>query len=151
MKTLIRISLLICLSVLAGCKFFTDMEMEKLCKKDGGIKIYEQVKLPKEMFSRYGNPNFFNTVNRSENVIKVSGNGYESMWESQYLRRGSPSLRKDVFSVVRQSDGKLLGTLTSYARHGGDVLPRLGPDSAKRCPKDLAQTDLWRSIFKKQD
>ncbi len=42
---------------LSGCeKFALDRQMEELCKKDGGVKIYETVTLPASMFDRLGDP-----------------------------------------------------------------------------------------------
>jgi len=43
--------------VLTGCeKFALDRQMEDLCKKDGGVKVYETVTLPASMFDQLGDP-----------------------------------------------------------------------------------------------
>ena len=43
--------------LLSGCeKFALDRQMEELCKKDGGVKVYETVTLPPEMFDQWGDP-----------------------------------------------------------------------------------------------
>ena len=35
-------------------KFALDRQMEELCKKGGGVKVYETVTLPPEMFDQWG-------------------------------------------------------------------------------------------------
>lgn len=43
---------------LGGCgsKYAADKELQALCAKDGGMKVYERVVLPASEFSRWGQP-----------------------------------------------------------------------------------------------
>ena len=115
--------------------------------KDGGIKVYEQVKLPRKMFNDYGDPNFFKSAQRSGNAYIRSGNGYESIWEMERIVDGSPGLTKHIFTIARQSDGKVLGTRIIYSRKGGDILPHLGPDSSAHCPEGVSTSLFLQKIF----
>ena len=46
-----------CIALISGCeKFELDRQMEELCKKDGGVRVYETVKLPPELFDQNGDP-----------------------------------------------------------------------------------------------
>lgn len=41
--------------LLAGCeKARLDAQVKELCAKDGGIKVYETVKLPADRFNQWG-------------------------------------------------------------------------------------------------
>ena len=41
---------------ISGCeKYALDRQMEELCKKDGGVRIFEHVKLPANRFDEHGN------------------------------------------------------------------------------------------------
>ncbi len=59
MKTSLTLLLaIIALPLLSACatpsQIMADAEVRRLCEKDGGIKVYETVKLPAEQFDRYG-------------------------------------------------------------------------------------------------
>ena len=41
-----------------GEKAVLDRQVRELCAKDGGIKVYETVKLPAEKFNEWGRPSF---------------------------------------------------------------------------------------------
>lgn len=47
----------IALLALVGCeRWELDRQMEELCKRDGGVKVYETVTLPASEFSNVGQP-----------------------------------------------------------------------------------------------
>lgn len=50
-------SMVTAMLALAGCeRWALDQQMEELCKKDGGIRVYETVTLPASDFSNIGQP-----------------------------------------------------------------------------------------------
>ena len=55
-----RIGLLLLVLLLAGCeKHRLDEQVKELCAKDGGVRIYETVTLPREVFTEYGDLKFY--------------------------------------------------------------------------------------------
>lgn len=126
-----------------GKQAYYDAQVNRLCKKDGGIKVYETVKLPTERFDNYGNIGV-----RSKEYAKPTDEYYFEA-EDQYLRKGDSILIKATTQVIRRSDGKVLGESTRYGRGGGD-LPGPWHPSSFDCPqiKD-AEGKLESSIFKK--
>lgn len=58
MRSLIAASTALLLSLgLAGCeRWELDRQMEELCRKDGGVKVYEAVTLSAGEFSNVGEP-----------------------------------------------------------------------------------------------
>ena len=42
-----------------GRKFYYDAEVRRLCAIDGGVKVYETVKLPADKFNQWGQVNFY--------------------------------------------------------------------------------------------
>ncbi len=59
-------AMLITVLTLTGCeKDELDRQMEALCAKDGGNKVYETVALPADMFSESGQP-FSSVKSRSQ-------------------------------------------------------------------------------------
>ncbi len=130
--------------ILSGCEqAVVDAEMEKLCKQDGGMKIYETVRLPKEQF-KYGVPIFHQSWN-------TSGGGYRFTAVYERLRPNKPTLTRYVYSIVREADSKILGTYIFYSRIGGDILWRPGPDSSRGCPKDGNENIFLNAVFVKPE
>ncbi len=146
MKTLT--ALLLLLPIVAGCssgpivKAQLDAEVKRLCAIDGGVKVYETVRLPAERFDKYGGIRI-----PLKQDVKPSDEYYYE-WIVHHSVDGNPSMRRDHFVVYRKADGKLLGEAISYGRRGGDMS---GPwhESSFRCPLDADDQDLMRRIFTK--
>lgn len=157
----------------AGCATPTqlalDAEVRRLCAIDGGIRVYEQVKLPAEEFDRWGMPKMYQE--RVENkaayrhddkrtvmefVMKTRvdsarhGNvrveEYLLKSETTYYRRGNPEMWHTHVQITRRRDGKILGESKRYSRRGGDMLGPWHPSSFA-CPREAGQEALVRSIF----
>jgi len=136
----VRASILVFLATaigaVGGCeKYELDRQMEELCKKDGGVRVYETVTLPPEMFDQGGNP-FPGWATRPPEQRLVGD--YRLSWVVTDLKRGDPlrgegRLSRSHWEVVRLSDGKVLGEATAYGRSGGDFIV-LGHFSSRTCP-----------------
>ena len=127
----------------AGKKMYWDTKVGALCAKDGGIKVYETVALPAEMFNRWGQINF---VHHSQG-LNALGPEYFVKDETQFLRpeNAQPTLVRHHYQIYRRSDMKLLGERISYARRGGD-LPGLWHSSSYGCP-DYREKGLLDVLF----
>ena len=129
------------LPLLAGCeKDRLDAQVRDLCAKDGGVKVYETVKLPPEEFDKYG------AVRIPSKQDAKSEDQYYYEWNVLHYKDGNPSMRRDHFLVFRRSDSKLLGEAISYARRGGDM-PGPWHPSSFRCPEDSGNSILQQRIF----
>src|SRR5262245_2035437 len=116
-------SLLLFALALCGCqRFALDRQMDELCKKDGGVKVYEIVTLP---------PAEFDQVLHYKSTAKSTEDYYGPQY--RYVRervvlvgaladpyKGQGSLVRTHYAVYRRSDGKLLGENVEYTRAGGD-------------------------------
>lgn len=123
-----------------GQKYYYDAQVSRLCAKDGGVKVYETVKLPAERFDRWGN------VQIPPKDMAKLGDEYYYQMEVRYSRQGDPEMYRLAFQIVRSADGKLLGEATSYGRRGGD-LPGPWHPSAFGCPGGADITDLKKQVF----
>lgn len=127
----------------AGCeKQRLDQQVKELCSKDGGVKVYETVKLPPDRFDQWGMVKPYDPTQK-ENAL---GPDYIVKWNVQHYRDGEPSMRRDHFQIIRQSDSKLLGEAISYARRGGDI-PGPWHPSSLRCPDQADDVMLIKQIF----
>jgi hypothetical protein len=132
----------------SGVKWWYDQQVRELCAKDGGVKVYETVRLPVEKFDQWGQPNF-NIPVAPYNKLKAADQYYLE-WEITNLKLGNPKLERSHFRLIRQSDNKLLGETVSYSRNGGD-LPGPWHGSSFICPEPTKHQSLESSIFIKGD
>lgn len=131
------------LLVSIGVKARYDRQVQQLCAKDGGVRVYETVRLPAERFDKWGNLG----IHDKEYAKPTDEYYYES--EVHYYRRGNPTLLRSRSQVVRRSDGKVLGEAISYGRGGGD-LPGPWHGSSFHCPPIAdAEGKIESSIFLK--
>ncbi|MEO8676427.1 MAG: hypothetical protein ABI569_12665 [Casimicrobiaceae bacterium] len=137
-------------TLLVGCeKFALDRQMEELCKKDGGVRIYETVTLPPEMFDQWGDPFPGWRGRKLEDRV---GSEYRYLVQTEYLKMGDPlkgegRLDRTVTRIVRKADEKLMGEAISYGRSGGDFVAYAHPTSIS-CPVYKSDTDwVIKSVF----
>lgn len=149
------ISRLCVLPLVAACaggpsKSDLDDEVRRLCAIDGGVKVYETVRLPAEKFDKYGNVG----IPQKKNAKPSDEYVYEL--EARTIKSGSPDdggaaeMWRDHFKFYRIKDSKLLGEDISYARRGGDI-PGPWHPSSFRCPSVTKNPGIERLIFLKGD
>lgn len=133
------------IALLASCeKARLDEQVKELCAKDGGVKVFETVRLPAEKFDSHGNP-MLPAKARSK-----PGDQYYYELETEYLKTGNPEFWRSRHRVIRASDGKVLGESIRYVRRGGD-LPGPWHESSFGCPEIGSEPSLERSIFLRKD
>ena len=144
-KSLVFITATTAILLLAACeKDRLDAQVKELCAKDGGIKVYETVKLPPEKFDKYGAvkiPSKQDAKPEDQYYYKSSMHHYKS---------GNPEMWQLHFTVYRNIDNKLLGEAISYARRGGDM-PGPWHASSFGCPENADISDLKKHIFIKTE
>jgi hypothetical protein len=127
-----------------GRNFYYDAKIDHLCAVDGGIKVYETVKLPENRFDKWGGVNFYHPT-QGENAL---GSEYIFRSTDSYFREGQPKMSKTHVQIFRQRDMKLLGQVITYIRDGGDH-PFRWNGSEYRCPDAANGVILMRKIFTK--
>ena len=127
-------------TLVSGEKIWLDMKVDRLCAKDGGIKVYETVTLSPDKFDKYGQ-----TRLPPKRKLQPEDEYYYE-WDIHYLQKGNPEMWRSFIEVFRKNDGKLLGESISYARVGGD-LPGPWHSSSYSCPKESGLNFLEKKIF----
>lgn len=140
---------------LTGCeRWWLDRQMEELCRKDGGIHIYEKVILPASEYNNAGEP-FAKYARAAKSLEDRLGPDYRYVVERTVVggrpdarpERGEGVLERVREAVIRRSDGKLLGQIVRYVRSGGDMFTFGFQPSGSHCPRRLP--GLLGSIFAK--
>jgi hypothetical protein len=138
-----------------GCeRWRLDQQMELLCKKDGGIKVYETVTLPASEFGPGGEPLFRHRVPgmAREDILGPVyryGSSREILVGSAQPEQGSGQLLRLHWTIHRRSDNKLLGEQTEYRRSGGDLFTFGFQPSNASCPR--VKRDVEQLVFIKGD
>ena len=131
--------------VMSGCeKGRLDDEVRRLCAIDGGVRVYETVKLPPDRFDK------FEVVSIPSNKKAKSADDFFYELNVHYLQKGNPSLVRFHYRLVRRVDGKVLGELIKYGRGGGDI-PSPIHDSHFTCPEGSRdQPSLETLVFQRR-
>ena len=129
--------------LLYGRTALLDAEVRELCAKDGGVKVYETVRLPAERFDKWGNVRI-----PSKRDAALADEYYYEI-DTTYFRTGNPEVWRSRYWVTRRSDGKVLGESIRYARRGGDI-PGPWHPSSFGCPEATTQPSIEKSIFMKE-
>lgn len=127
-----------------GRKFYYDAEVKEFCAIDGGVKIYEIVKLPSDRFNQWGEVSFY----RADQGEAALGDEYITRLDRKYFRSENPVISRFHYEVIRRADHKKLGETTIYSRNGGDLYGPWAPSSFS-CPPivDSSEIVLFRNIF----
>ena len=125
-------------SALVGCeRHLLDRKMEKLCKKDGGVKVYEAVTLSPTEYEIV-----FNYVTRKKSEEDYYGPEYRYVSTSEHLvgkeddaGKGRGELIRHYQAIHRRRDNHLLGEWVWYTRVGGDLFTFGLQPSSNACPR----------------
>jgi hypothetical protein len=136
------------LIALAGCeRYELDRQMEALCKKDGGVKIYETVTLPASEYEA-----IWKYAATARSPADYYGPDYRAVRTREVLvgknakpGTGEGRLARLYSAVYRRSDGRLLGEQVQYRRDGGDPFTLGFQPSSAACPH--IEPGLAKSIF----
>lgn len=128
-----------------GVKAHYDRQVRELCAKDGGVRVYETVRLSAEKYDALKRVNFMlPDKTRTEPVDE-----YYSETDRYYYRDGNPEISRRQYRIIRRSDQKILGELVFYGRGGGD-LPGPWHGSSFTCPNPT-EVRFESAVFIKED
>jgi len=140
------------LLLLVGCeKYRLDEGVRRLCAKDGGVKVYETVKLTPELLDRYGRiiiP-FKERAKESDEyyyvteTVYLKGSEVSKDYKARMWRRNG--------KIIRRSDGRVLGESIDYVRRGGGILSPPFHPSSFSCSDISKSPAIETSIFVKEN
>jgi rRNA maturation protein Nop10 len=127
-------------------KAYWDYRVKELCEKDGGVTVFEKVKLSKEEYElNEGRNGAINVM--SEDTSKTA---HQYAWKSitKVINSNQPHVWRTEYVTYRKSDNKELGTWVIYSRRGGDFPTGVSHPSKFSC-RDIEgfETDVIKVIF----
>lgn len=159
MRGLTYLSIAATACMLSGCeKYALDRQMEELCKKDGGVKVYETVKISAKLFDTTGRLITGPTQNRGGGLFtEIAADRYQITSKHDVIKDGNPfanmlsegRLLRHQIIVRRIADEKILGEEVSYSRTGGDIT--FGHPSQNFCPRPRPQPGIIQATLLKEE
>lgn len=123
-----------------GRKAYWDYQVQEMCKKDGGVKVFESFAITHPQFLAWGGREGIRGVPIPHESDKRTDVPVFRRTTDEVLRAGSPEVRRDVTELVRKSDGKVLGRYVYYGRRGGDF-PTWAHESSFGCQMPVSVTE----------
>jgi len=127
-----------------GRKAYWDAQVKEMCAKDGGVTIYERVKLTQSEYQRIGG---------ARGIVPVPTRGsagsnalYVTDSKITKIREWSPEVYRREAMIVRVADGKVLSRQIQYGRIGGDF-PSPLHTSSYGCSDVGLRLDIERQTF----
>jgi hypothetical protein len=120
-----------------------------MCKKDGGVTVYDRVHISKADITRRVLP--MTADGRLGFTVKELAHPQAPVYSVEhitYLRDGSPRVQRMESLVMRRADNALVARWVVYSRTGGDFPTGLSEATTFICP-DLQQmtSDLHNKLF----
>ncbi len=134
-----------CMGWVPGRQSYWDDQVRELCKKDGGVTVYEHVKLTQSEYQRLGGANGVIPVPRTGSPASV-GRPYVADTKITMIHESTPQVYREETTIVRTSDGKVLSRVVDYVRFGGDF-PSPAHDSSYACREAGVGRDIERQTF----
>jgi hypothetical protein len=131
-----------CTAYLPGRQSYWDEQIREMCAKDGGVVVYERVKLTHEEFKRLGGLERALPLPTESN--STSAHPYFRRVVDTRIHTADPEVMRSETQVIRRSDGKVLGRSVRYWRRGGDIPTGIAHESSYICP---ASAELTPQIF----
>lgn len=146
MKAAAAIAGLVLAPLLGGCGFdvmYADWKVDRLCKVDGGIKVFMKAAAPKELKRADG------AIDLLKLQRAKSDQPFYLVIDSHSIEPKDPSIVRLEHRLFRKQDSLLLGTAVVYIRpqqHQG--IPFLHRDGHS-CPSEDVLSQLVDSVFAK--
>lgn len=133
-----QVSVLVIAALLLGSceRWALDKQMTELCRKDGGLRVYQQMVVSHEELAtlKRGLVNRGTFTDKIELPYRFDSETQVLVGEHADAQRGQGQLRRIREAIYRRSDGKLLAEEISYDRSGGDWITLGFQPSGNYCP-----------------
>lgn len=136
MKRLLIASLLTitftgCMGYVPGQQSYWDAQVKEMCEKDGGVQIFEKLRISKTDIHLLERTNGNISV-LAKNLSHPNAPAY-AVNKVTILKEGNPSVWRSEWNIVRRVDKVIVARWVAYSRSGGEV-PSPAHGSRITCP-----------------
>lgn len=134
-----------CAGYVPGRQAYWDAQVRQMCEKDGGVQIFEKLRISKSDLDHLGRVDGLIGV-APKNLAHPSAPAYSETIRT-YLQEGNPRVRRVETKVVRRVDQAVVAKWVFYARSGGDFPTGLSEGSSYSCPDWPAIMSQLQQLF----
>jgi hypothetical protein len=115
-----------------GRQAYWDAKVREMCAKDGGVRIFDTLKVTNQDVGLLAKVNGrFDVL--TKDAAPSNAPAYGEL-KSTSVRDGNPSVDRIEATITRRTDGAVVARWVSYVRFGGDI-PTYAHRSTFRCPE----------------
>lgn len=145
----IIVLLILAIGFYEGRKAYWDAKVREMCEKDGGVTIYERVRISRAEINRHVLP--MTADGRLSFTTKELAHPYAPIYAVEritYVRESNPRVRRTESVIMRRTDQTVVAKWVIYARTGGDFPTGFSEGTNFICP-DLQKmtSDLHEQLF----
>jgi hypothetical protein len=142
---------LLLLALTAGCaltptNIASNLEVDRLCAKDGGIRVYEKVYLSTDKF--------YTSKERADLAgdLKAIPPEFRMTFKQEHLSSaGERGISRELLQIWREADNKLMGEVVTYAYATAEAtLPWRSVHACAGLSSGSAGTALRKQLFIKE-
>ncbi len=141
---LFTVALAGCMGYVPGQQSYWDAQVREMCAKDGGVTVYERVKLTRSEYQRLGGDRDIVPV-PSRNSAGPNA-PYVADRKITKIHEWSPEVYRRETVIIRVADRKILSRQVTYGRIGGDFPSHAHP-SSYGCADVGLLLDIERQTF----
>lgn len=134
--------LLLVVGFFEGRKAYWDYQVRRMCEKDGGVFVVQQIHLNADDYRRLGGEQ--GEIPIPERRSAPSKAEYVSDTDRRMIREGNPSVWRTEATIRAVANDKTIARYINYSRRGGDF-PTFAHPSSFSC--DQGQGSVSRKIF----
>lgn len=133
-----------CAGYVPGRQEYWDAQVREMCAKDGGVTIYQKVRISKIEKQALGTVGGLIGIPAKE-LAKPNAPVYEEL-NIFDLREGNPRVSRSEMLIVRRADSVIVAKAISYARSDGDI-PSPAHPSSFSCPDFKSIITALQQLF----
>jgi hypothetical protein len=145
-----------CMGYVPGRQTFWDHKVNELCAQDGGMAIYQRIRIPKADVDRGVQPITWSgsSIGQGQRFISTTDKKRAhpnalvySEEKVTWLREANPSVRRVELQFRRSNDQAVIGKWVYYSRVGGDIPTGIAHDSSYVCPDYRKMSGAINDLF----
>jgi len=146
-STIVALSAVIagCMGWAPGQQSYWDEKVKEMCEKDGGVKIYEKLRVSKVDIERLGRVGGKIGVPVKE-LAHPNSPAYSLMTVTN-LREWNPRVSRVESIIIRRGDQAVVARSVVYARSGGDFPTGMSEGTSFSCPDSRKITSDLQELF----
>jgi hypothetical protein len=122
-----------CDGYLPGRQADWDEKVKAMCEKDGGVRIFEQVRVSDADLSALGKTDGMISIPIKE-AAHPNAPVYSVLQRTRLAGEGNVSIGRVESSITRRSDGVVVARWVAYSRSGGEPPVGLSDGTTFFCP-----------------